>query len=159
MNAPYDGDRGQGAGGAGSSSGPPVPPRAGQEGEAPDPYLQHAYDHDPYRAQDLAAQDPVAEAMYLSLFAEHRVRGVLITPTGTSSEQLDALRRNGIPHVYVDRVAADDERHAVVDLERVDDVRIALVQVDRSRVHRGVCCGSIHGAEQPPGAELDDAHR
>src|SRR6478752_6836459 len=64
MNAPYDGDRGQGAGGAGSSSGPPVPPRAGQEGEAPDPYLQHAYDHDPYRGQDLAAQDPVAEALY-----------------------------------------------------------------------------------------------
>ena len=64
MNAPYDGDRGQGAGGAGSSSGPPVPPGAGQDGEAPDPYLQHAYDHDPYRAQDLAAQDPVAEALY-----------------------------------------------------------------------------------------------
>ncbi|MFD9288217.1 murein biosynthesis integral membrane protein MurJ [Streptomyces sp. NPDC060030] len=64
MNAPYDGDRGQGAGGAGSSSGPPVPPGPGRDGETPDPYLQHAYDHDPYRAQDLAAQDPVAEALY-----------------------------------------------------------------------------------------------
>ncbi|NYE41840.1 putative peptidoglycan lipid II flippase [Streptomyces fulvorobeus] len=30
----------------------------------PDPYLQHAYEHDPYRAQDLTAQDPVAEALY-----------------------------------------------------------------------------------------------
>ncbi|SNB88504.1 putative peptidoglycan lipid II flippase [Streptomyces sp. PgraA7] len=30
----------------------------------PDPYLQHAYDDDPYRAQDLAAQDPVGEALY-----------------------------------------------------------------------------------------------
>ncbi|NEA20775.1 murein biosynthesis integral membrane protein MurJ [Streptomyces halstedii] len=64
MNAPYDGDRGQGAGGAGSSSGPPVPPGSGQGGGVPDPYLQHAYDHDPYRSQDLVAQDPVAEALY-----------------------------------------------------------------------------------------------
>ena len=63
MNAPYDGDRGQGAGGAGSSGGPPVPQGGGRPGD-PDPYLQHAYDHDPYRAQDLAAQDPVAEALY-----------------------------------------------------------------------------------------------
>ncbi|MEW1612068.1 MULTISPECIES: murein biosynthesis integral membrane protein MurJ [unclassified Streptomyces] len=66
MNAPYDGDRGQGAGGAGSPSGPPVPPDAGQDGRQmpPDPYLQHAYEDDPYRAQDLAAQDPVGEALY-----------------------------------------------------------------------------------------------
>ncbi|MCX4675787.1 murein biosynthesis integral membrane protein MurJ [Streptomyces sp. NBC_01433] len=65
MNAPYDGDRGQGAGGAGSTGGPPVPPGAGQDGPVPpDPYLQHAYEHDPYRAQDLAAQDPVNEALY-----------------------------------------------------------------------------------------------
>lgn len=64
MNAPYDGDRGQGAGGAGSSGGQPVPPGPGQDGEATDPYLQDAYEHDPYRARDLAAQDPVAEALY-----------------------------------------------------------------------------------------------
>ncbi|MFF0446110.1 murein biosynthesis integral membrane protein MurJ [Streptomyces sp. NPDC004609] len=60
MNAPYDGDRGQGAG---------VDP-AGQVPQQPaadpaqDPYLQHAYDQDPYRAQDLSAQDPVTEALY-----------------------------------------------------------------------------------------------
>ncbi|RPK68040.1 putative peptidoglycan biosynthesis protein MviN [Streptomyces sp. ADI95-17] len=30
----------------------------------PDPYLQDAYDHDPYRAQDLSVQDPVTEALY-----------------------------------------------------------------------------------------------
>ncbi|WP_411116067.1 murein biosynthesis integral membrane protein MurJ [Streptomyces sp. 058-1L] len=62
MNAPYDGDRGQGAGGAG----PPVPPGADRDGRQvpPDPYLQHAYEDDPYRAQDLAAQDPVGEALY-----------------------------------------------------------------------------------------------
>ncbi|MFB6873110.1 murein biosynthesis integral membrane protein MurJ [Streptomyces sp. NPDC056323] len=66
MNAPYDGDRGQGAGGAGSSGGPPMPPGPGQVPAAPvtDPYLQDAYDRDPYRAQDLSVQDPVTEALY-----------------------------------------------------------------------------------------------
>ncbi|MFD4945186.1 murein biosynthesis integral membrane protein MurJ [Streptomyces sp. NPDC058239] len=64
MNAPYDGDRGQGAGGAGSSGGPPMPPGPGQVPPTPDPYLQTAYDHDPYRSQDLSVQDPVTEALY-----------------------------------------------------------------------------------------------
>ncbi|MFF4080676.1 murein biosynthesis integral membrane protein MurJ [Streptomyces sp. NPDC001777] len=64
MNAPYDGDRGQGAGGAGPSGGPPVPQGPGQVPPTPDPYLQDAYDRDPYRAQDLTVQDPVAEALY-----------------------------------------------------------------------------------------------
>ncbi|GAA3012224.1 murein biosynthesis integral membrane protein MurJ [Streptomyces fulvorobeus] len=64
MNAPYDGDRGQGAGGGGSPDGPTVPPGDHGSPVPPDPYLQHAYEHDPYRAQDLTAQDPVAEALY-----------------------------------------------------------------------------------------------
>lgn len=59
MNAPYDGDRGQGAGGSGPPEDGQVPPQP-----APDLYLQDAYDQDPYRAQDLAAQDPVTEALY-----------------------------------------------------------------------------------------------
>ncbi|MFD3656303.1 murein biosynthesis integral membrane protein MurJ [Streptomyces sp. NPDC058620] len=64
MNAPYDGDRGQGAGGGGAPGGPAVPPGGYESPTPPDPYLQHAYDHDPYQAQDLAAQDPVTEALY-----------------------------------------------------------------------------------------------
>ncbi|MGW2049331.1 murein biosynthesis integral membrane protein MurJ [Streptomyces sp. NPDC001858] len=64
MNAPYDGERGQAAGGSGHPEGPPP-----EHGQAPpqhpaDMYLQDAYDQDPYRAQDLTAQDPVAEALY-----------------------------------------------------------------------------------------------
>ncbi|NEA62672.1 murein biosynthesis integral membrane protein MurJ [Streptomyces sp. SID12488] len=64
MNAPYDGDRGQGAGDSGSPEGPP--PEDGQvPAQSPaDMYLQDAYTQDPYRAQDLSAQDPVAEALY-----------------------------------------------------------------------------------------------
>jgi putative peptidoglycan lipid II flippase len=64
MNAPYDGDRGQGAGSSGYPEGPP--PEHGQAPSQPpaDTYFQDAYQQDPYRAQDLAAQDPVAEALY-----------------------------------------------------------------------------------------------
>ncbi|WAZ22846.1 murein biosynthesis integral membrane protein MurJ [Streptomyces cinnabarinus] len=64
MNAPYDGDRGQAAGSPGYPDGPP--PEHGQVPPQPpaDMYLQDAYDQDPYRAQDLSAQDPVAEALY-----------------------------------------------------------------------------------------------
>ncbi|WP_434592376.1 murein biosynthesis integral membrane protein MurJ [Streptomyces sp. A5-4] len=71
MNAPYDGDRGQGTGGTAPSWGePPEPSDAGhvpqqQEPEsAPDPYVHDAYTNDPYRHQDLSAQDPVTEALY-----------------------------------------------------------------------------------------------
>ncbi|WP_328943687.1 murein biosynthesis integral membrane protein MurJ [Streptomyces sp. NBC_00250] len=93
MNAPYDGDRGQGAGGTQPSGGtpaappgsgyPPVPPpqqgAPGPQGQghdpyaqdaatqnpyAQDPYVQDVFTHDPYRAQDLSAQDPVTEALY-----------------------------------------------------------------------------------------------
>ncbi|MFE9020245.1 murein biosynthesis integral membrane protein MurJ [Streptomyces sp. NPDC007808] len=64
MNAPYDGDRGQAAGSSGHPEGPP--PEPGQVPPQPpaDMYLQDTYDQDPYRAQDLTAQDPVAEALY-----------------------------------------------------------------------------------------------
>ncbi|MFE5027630.1 murein biosynthesis integral membrane protein MurJ [Streptomyces sp. NPDC056656] len=74
MNAPYDGDRGQGPGGSASAGGPP-PGHQGAPGQVPpshpapdaypqDAYFQDAYDQDPYRAQDLTAQDPVTEALY-----------------------------------------------------------------------------------------------
>ncbi|MGW7100173.1 murein biosynthesis integral membrane protein MurJ [Streptomyces sp. NPDC054838] len=70
MNAPYDGDRAQGTGGPGPSQGTapgaPVPGQASAPAPAPDhdPYVQDAYDYDPYRSQDLSAQDPVAEVLY-----------------------------------------------------------------------------------------------
>ncbi|WP_369247779.1 murein biosynthesis integral membrane protein MurJ [Streptomyces sp. R41] len=82
MNAPYNGDRGQGAGSSGHPEGYPdqgaghsgypegypegPPPEHGQmpPGSPADMYFQDAYDQDPYRAQDLSAQDPVTEALY-----------------------------------------------------------------------------------------------
>jgi putative peptidoglycan lipid II flippase len=62
MNAPYDGDRGQGAGGDPAGSFPPQHPPS--DPYAQDPYVQDAYAPDPFQAQDLSAQDPVNEALY-----------------------------------------------------------------------------------------------
>ncbi|MFE1909807.1 murein biosynthesis integral membrane protein MurJ [Streptomyces anandii] len=64
MNAPYDGDHGHAVGSSGYPEGPP--PEPGQVPPQPpaDMYLQDAYDEDPYRGQDLTAQDPVGEALY-----------------------------------------------------------------------------------------------
>ncbi|MEU3184931.1 murein biosynthesis integral membrane protein MurJ [Streptomyces sp. NPDC006923] len=58
MNAPYDGDRGPGAGGDPAGQVPPSPR------PAQDPYVQDAYNQDPYWSQDLSTQDPVTEALY-----------------------------------------------------------------------------------------------
>ncbi|MFE1024743.1 murein biosynthesis integral membrane protein MurJ [Streptomyces sp. NPDC058818] len=64
MNAPYDGDRGQTVDGSGNPEGPPPDPGQAPPQPPADMYLQDAYDQDPYRAQDLSAQDPVSEALY-----------------------------------------------------------------------------------------------
>ncbi len=64
-----------------------------------------------------SANDPVQEADYLSLFAEQRVRGVLLTPAG-SGPGLEVLRRQKIPFVLVDRVASGPDGCSV----SVDDV-------------------------------------
>ncbi|CAL9520760.1 murein biosynthesis integral membrane protein MurJ [Streptomyces sp. enrichment culture] len=64
MNAPYDGDRGQAVDGSGHPQGPPQDPGQTPPQPPADMYLQDAYDQDPYRAQDLSAQDPVSEALY-----------------------------------------------------------------------------------------------
>ncbi|EFK99412.1 LOW QUALITY PROTEIN: LacI-family transcriptional regulatory protein, partial [Streptomyces sp. SPB78] len=53
-----------------------------------------------------SAQDPDEEAEYLSLFAEQRVRGVLLTPSDASSRNIETFRRHRIPFVLVDRVGA-----------------------------------------------------
>ncbi|MFC8506393.1 murein biosynthesis integral membrane protein MurJ [Streptomyces sp. NPDC057411] len=83
MNAPYDGDRGQAAGGTAPAGGTPTAPAPGnapvpppqqpapdpyavnpQNPYAQDPYVQEAFAQDPYQGQDLSAQDPVTEALY-----------------------------------------------------------------------------------------------
>jgi LacI family transcriptional regulator len=65
-----------------------------------------------------SAQSAGEEAEYLSLFAEQRVRGVLLTPTDASGPGIEAFRRHGIPFVLVDRVGDGTTECSV----SVDDV-------------------------------------
>ncbi|MFE9171781.1 LacI family DNA-binding transcriptional regulator [Streptomyces kebangsaanensis] len=65
-----------------------------------------------------SAQSPGEEAEYLSLFAEQRVRGVLLTPADATGRNIAAFRRHGIPFVLVDRVAEGTTECSV----SVDDV-------------------------------------
>jgi LacI family transcriptional regulator len=72
-----------------------------------------------------SGQDPAEEAEYLSLFAEQRVRGVLITPADADGANITAFRRYGIPYVQVDRVTSSEEGCSV----SVDDVAGAELAV------------------------------
>jgi LacI family transcriptional regulator len=54
-----------------------------------------------------SANDPEEEAEYLSLFAEQRVRGVLLTPADPTGADLAVLRRHEISFVLVDRVTSE----------------------------------------------------
>jgi LacI family transcriptional regulator, galactose operon repressor len=65
-----------------------------------------------------SGEDPREEAEYLSLFAEQRVRGVLVTPADINGRNLDGLVHQGVPFVMVDRVVPATEGCSV----SVDDV-------------------------------------
>ncbi|MFD8567296.1 LacI family DNA-binding transcriptional regulator [Streptomyces sp. NPDC057694] len=65
-----------------------------------------------------SAQSPTEEAEYLSLFAEQRVRGVLLTPAEATGRTVEQFRRHDIPFVLVDRVAEGATECSV----SVDDV-------------------------------------
>jgi LacI family transcriptional regulator len=49
-------------------------------------------------------EDPAREEMYLDLFEEQQVRGVLISPYGDITRRLERLRERQIPAVLVDRM-------------------------------------------------------
>jgi len=83
-----------------------------------------------------SGQNPAEEAEYLSLFAEQRVRGVLVTPADGTGANIAALRRRQIPYVMVDRVVPSEQSCSV----SVDDVhggRLAAQHLLRSG-HTGI---------------------
>lgn len=65
-----------------------------------------------------SSQQIDTEASYLSMFAEQRVRGVLLSPVTTDAGAVCAFRRSRIPFVLVDRTAPAEEVSSV----SVDDV-------------------------------------
>lgn len=66
------------------------------------------------------------EAVYLDLFEQQRMRGVLISPLGDITARLRRLRERGIPAVLVDRTAADPSFSSV----SVDDIAGGTLAMD-----------------------------
>jgi len=58
-------------------------------------------------------EDPRREGLYLDLFEEQRVRGVLISPHGDIGPRLDRLKSREIPAVLVDRINVDGKFNSV----------------------------------------------
>ncbi|MFH8570355.1 LacI family DNA-binding transcriptional regulator [Streptomyces sp. NPDC017993] len=83
-----------------------------------------------------SAQSPTEEAEYLSLFAEQRVRGVLLTPADATGRNIAAFRRHNIPFVLLDRVAEGTSECSV----SVDDVTGGALAVRHlvTAGHRGI---------------------
>jgi LacI family transcriptional regulator len=70
--------------------------------------------------------DPQREERILRLFTEQGVRGVLVTPTGTTAERLADLGRFGIPSVLMD---ATDPHHPAVGVDHVSGGRQAIAHL------------------------------
>ncbi|HEY3867890.1 MAG TPA: LacI family DNA-binding transcriptional regulator [Actinocrinis sp.] len=94
-----------------------------------------------------SAEDPGEEADYLALFAEQRVRGVLVTPADPTGANLAAFRRRAIPFVLVDRDAPVGELCSV----SVDDVAGGRLAADHllDAGHRSITyiSGPMHLAQ------------
>ena len=81
-------------------------------------------------------EDPKRERMYLDLFEEQQVRGVLIAPYGDINPRLERLRSRGIPAVLVDRFSGDG-RFSSVSVDSVNGGRMAvehLIATGRRRI-------------------------
>ena len=81
-------------------------------------------------------EDIGRERMYLDLFEEQQVRGVLISPYGDINPRLERLRARGIHAVLVDRFSGDG-RFSSVSVDSVVGGRMAvehLIETGRRRI-------------------------
>jgi len=81
-------------------------------------------------------EDVARERMYLDLFEEQQVRGVLISPYGDIHPRLERLRARGIHAVLVDRFSGDG-RFSSVSVDSVEGGRMAvqhLIDTGRRRI-------------------------
>ena len=81
-------------------------------------------------------EDIARERMYLDLFEEQQVRGVLISPYGDINPRLERLRARGIHAVLVDRFSGDG-RFSSVSVDSVVGGRMAvehLIETGRRRI-------------------------
>jgi len=81
-------------------------------------------------------EDVARERLYLDLFEEQQVRGVLISPYSDINPRLERLRARGIPAVLVDRLSGDG-RFSSVSVDSVVGGRMAvdhLIETGRRRI-------------------------
>ncbi|MBT2500142.1 LacI family DNA-binding transcriptional regulator [Agromyces sp. ISL-38] len=81
-------------------------------------------------------EDVARERLYLDLFEEQQVRGVLISPYSDINPRLERLRTRGIPAVLVDRFSGDG-RFSSVSVDSVVGGRMAaehLIETGRRRI-------------------------
>ncbi|MGO1410457.1 MULTISPECIES: LacI family DNA-binding transcriptional regulator [unclassified Microbacterium] len=81
-------------------------------------------------------EDPAREKVYLDLFRQQQVRGILLAPYSDVVTDLRKLRRAGIATVLVDRFSADNE-FSSVSLDSVAGGRLAaqhLAEIGRRRI-------------------------
>lgn len=81
-------------------------------------------------------EDVARERLYLDLFEEQQVRGVLISPYGDIHPRLERLRARGIHAVLVDRFSGDG-RFSSVSVDNVVGGRMAvehLIETGRRRI-------------------------
>jgi LacI family transcriptional regulator len=81
-------------------------------------------------------EDLRRERLYLDLFEEQQVRGLLIAPYGDVTARLHRLRARGIPAVLVDRFSGDG-RFSSVSVDSVAGGRLAvehLIEGGRRRI-------------------------
>ncbi|MFT4229288.1 MAG: LacI family DNA-binding transcriptional regulator [Microbacterium sp.] len=81
-------------------------------------------------------EDPSRERLYLDLFQEQQVRGLLIAPYGDVTARLQRLRASGIAAVLVDRFSGDGT-FSSVSVDSVAGGRLAvehLIETGRRRI-------------------------
>ena len=81
-------------------------------------------------------EDITRERLYLDLFQEQQVRGLLIAPYGDVTSRLQRLRATGIAAVLVDRFSGDG-RFSSVSVDSVAGGRLAvehLIDTGRRRI-------------------------
>ncbi|KEP75034.1 LacI family transcriptional regulator [Microbacterium sp. SUBG005] len=69
-------------------------------------------------------EDAARETLYIDLFEQQTVRGLLITPFGDVTARLERLRARGIPSVLIDRFSGDG-RFSSVSVDSVAGGRLA----------------------------------
>ncbi len=81
-------------------------------------------------------EDRAREDMYVDLFEEHQVRGLLIAPFGDVNNRLSRLKQRGIPAVLVDRYSGEN-RFSSVSVDNIAGGRMAvehLIDTGRRRI-------------------------